>query len=166
MCISRIWDTEQYGKRILFQLPPVVLCIMPLLVCHLYLSSSLLTYSQLEIVSPDGCILVLKWISGLWDASCTLSPLDDSPSWVCILFLLPFQTFTKDFISPLGHSANATRELIMKGTFSVPYHISGDLKSLICSMLNVDPTKRFTIDQVVCILSSPQKGKKILLCFV
>jgi len=70
MCISRIWDTEQYGKRILFQLPPVVLCIMPLLVCHLYLSSSLLTYSQLEIVSPDGMYIGPE--VDIWSMGCVL----------------------------------------------------------------------------------------------
>lgn len=51
----------------------------------------------------------------------------------------------------IGSSADSTRKLIIRGEYSVPFHISAELKQLITSMLNIEAHKRIDMDTVVCI---------------
>jgi len=51
----------------------------------------------------------------------------------------------------IGSSADSTRKLIIRGEYSVPFHISAELKQLITSMLNIEAHKRIDMDTVVCV---------------
>jgi len=57
-------------------------------------------------------------------------------------------TYTRFYI---GSSADSTRKLIIRGEYSVPFHISAELKQLITSMLNIEAHKRIDMDTVVCV---------------
>lgn len=88
-----------------------------------------LYYASPEIVRHDGVYVGPE--VDVWSLGCVL--------YVMTTGRLPFH----------GSSSDSTRKLIIKGEFTVPYHISPELKHLICGMINIDPTKRFSMDTVM-----------------
>jgi len=88
-----------------------------------------LYYASPEIVRHDGVYVGPE--VDVWSLGCVL--------YVMTTGRLPFH----------GSSSDSTRKLIIKGEFTVPYHISPELKHLICQMLNTNASGRCTMDDVL-----------------
>ena len=59
--------------------------------------------------------------------------------YVLVCGYLPFE----------AHVFNALRTQVINGTYKVPFFLSQDCNSLIGGMLNVDPSKRFSINDII-----------------
>jgi len=88
-----------------------------------------LYYASPEIVRHDGVYVGPE--VDVWSLGCVL--------YVMTTGRLPFH----------GSSSDSTRRLIIKGEYTVPYHISPELKQLLVGMINIDASKRLTMDDVM-----------------